>query len=224
MLREGELLLQLKHPNVIEGYGVELEPLPRIVMQYLPGQTLDTAFFEGNYLAFELGDFVGIAAQIADALTYLHSIGLLHLDVKPSNVMYCNGHVTLFDLSVAREFNPKRPRRDNAGTREYMAPEQTNRDEVGYTTDVFGLGVVFYRLLTGGELPYPTIRIADPDDEEKTIRQLDYKNRPTSPADFNSNVPGSVADVVLQALAPGKEDRFTTPAEFKAALADAMSR
>ena len=223
VLREGELLARLKHPNVVEGYSVELEPHPRVVMQHLPGQTLSTALFEGNYRAFRLTDFTSIASQIADALTYLHGQGLLHLDVKPSNVMYHDGHATLFDLSVAREFDPAHPRRDNAGTRDYMAPEQTNRDHVGYATDVFGLGVVSYRLLTGGELPYPTVDRPDPDDEGETLRQLDYETAPIPPTASNPDVPDKVGDVVLTALAPSMKDRYPDPAEFKVALADAVS-
>lgn len=219
VLREGELLTRLRHPNVVEGHAVELEPHPRIVMQHLPGQTLSTALFEGNYGAFRLVDFTNIAAQIADALTYLHGQGLLHLDVKPSNIMYHDGHATLFDLSVAREFDPARPRRDNAGTREYMAPEQTNREHVGYATDVFGLGVVFYRLLTGGELPYPTVDRPNPDEEGATVRQLDYGTPPRPPAQFNPAVLDGVSAVVLRALEPSPEDRFATPAQFKEALA-----
>ncbi|MAZ62949.1 MAG: hypothetical protein CL895_01655 [Dehalococcoidia bacterium] len=122
--------------------------------------------------------------DVAAALTYVHEQGYLHLDVKPSNVMYHNGHATLFDFSVAEEYSPDETLRNDAGTTEYMAPEQTYRREVGYYTDVFGVGVLFYRLLSGGELPYQVIEVDDEDEEGdgKTKRELDYYIAPVHPS------------------------------------------
>ena len=221
ILHEGQLLQRLRHPNVIRGYGVELEDHPRIIMEYLTGQTLSTIFFQGNDSAFSVQDAVAVTAQLADALTYVHARGLLHLDVKPSNVMYDNGHVTLYDFSVAEEFSPERPLRDNAGTTEYMAPEQTYRRHVGYATDVFGLGVVLYQLLTGGELPYPVVRRPLPDGDDEPRRQLDYTVPPRPPSEVNPAVPPPVDVVAMKALQVEVADRFQTPAELKAALVEA---
>ena len=218
VLHEGNMLLGLRHPNVVAGYKVELEPDPTVVMQLLGGQTLSTAIFEGNHKAFSVPDFVDIATQIADGLTYLHQQGILHLDVKTSNVMYLDGHATLFDLSVAKEFDPEKPFKDNAGTRNYMAPEQTRREYVGYHTDVYGLGVVFYRLLTNGELPYPVVDLPDPDNPDETLRQLDYSVDPVPPGSSNTAVPRELGDIALKAIAKSADDRYRTPAEFKAAL------
>lgn len=106
VLEEGDILAHLRHPNIIEGYGVELEEHPRVVMEYLHGQTLKDTFFVGNFEAFALDDAVAAVLQIADALTYTHAEGFLHLDVKPSNIMYDDGHATLIDFSVAERFSP----------------------------------------------------------------------------------------------------------------------
>jgi serine/threonine protein kinase len=220
VLREGELLLKLRHPNVIEGYRVELEPDPRIVMQRLPGMTLDTAFLRGNYGAYRVRDFVGVATQIADALTYLHEQNLVHLDVKPSNVMYSDGHVTLFDLSVGRDFKPEDRLRIDAGTTDYMAPEQTNLKNIGHYTDVFGLGVVFYRLLTAGELPYGSEQRTDEDGESERV--LVYEPVPTHPSDLNADVSRAIGDCALRALAPDPDERYANPEEFKSALLAAV--
>ena len=108
-MEEGQRLLRLRHPNVIEGYTVELLPYPRVVMEYLTGQTLATTFLQGNIEAFDVEDIVDVVAQICDALTYVHAEGLLHLDVKPPNIMYDDGHATLFDFSVAEEFQKTSP-------------------------------------------------------------------------------------------------------------------
>lgn len=225
VMEEGHRLLQLRHPNVIEGYDIALEPYPRLVLEYLTGQTLSTIFFKGNYDAFEFEDFVSVGEQLCDALTYVHEQGLLHLDIKPANVMYDDGHVTLFDFSVAENFAPGDKLRDNAGTVEYMAPEQTYRKEVGYMTDVFGIGVVLYQLLTGEEYPYPVISGPLPGyDKNDERRHLDYSKPPISPSTLNPSVPVEIDAVVLKAVEPEKRNRYQTPAEFKDALIDAYWR
>ena len=86
--QEGQILSELRHPNVVEGYGVESEDHPRIVMQHLPGETVSSAFSSGNFQAFSVVDAVGVANDVARALAYVHEQGYLHLDGKPSNVMY----------------------------------------------------------------------------------------------------------------------------------------
>ncbi len=219
VLEEGERLCRLRHPNVIEGYAVELLPHPRVVMQYLRGQTVSNTFFQGNWEAFDIEDFVDVADQIADGLTYIHEEGIVHLDVKPSNVMYYDGHATLFDFSIAEEFSPDETLRDNAGTVEYMAPEQTFRREIGYSTDVIGVGVVLYQLLTNKKLPYPVVKGSLPGyDEDDVRRHLDYSADPVPPSEINPAVPPSVDEVTLRALQPDMQDRYQTPAEFQDAL------
>lgn len=230
MQQEGEFLLRLHHPNVVEGYGVELEDYPRITMQHLTGETVTAAILSGNFEAFDFYDAADVAADVADGLTHVHEQGLLHLDVKPANVMYDNGHATLFDFSVAEEFRPGDLLRDNAGTVEYMAPEQTNRQEVGYYTDVFGLGVLFYRLLSGGPYPYEVVErpraAADSDEgDEKpgeTNRELDYGVPPVSPSVHNPLSPKELGEVALRAVQADKTLRYANPLEFSEALERAL--
>ena len=219
MLEEGNRILRLHHPLVVEGHSIDLLPYPRVVQQYLPGQTLNNIFFKGNYTAFDINDFVSVTTQLADALTYVHSRGLLHLDVKPGNVMYDDGAITLFDFSVAEDYSPDKPLRDNAGTTEYMAPEQTYRKEVGYATDVFGMGVVFYQLLANGTLPYPVVKGPLPGYDKDDIRKhLDYSTPPRPPSALNPGVPRALNEVSLRAIQTDMDKRYATPDEFKAAL------
>ena len=112
--------------------------------------------------------------------------------------MYHSGHATLFGSSVAEEYSPDETLRNNADTTEYMAPEQTHRREVGYYTDVFGVGVLFYRLLSGGELPYQVIEVDDEDEEGdgKTKLELDYYIAPVHPSVHN---PRDFSDALLLA-------------------------
>ncbi len=224
VMEEGEILSVMRHPNVIAGYDVELEPYPRVIMEYLGGQTISTTFFQGNWEAFDVDDFVNIGIQLCDALEYIHSSGYVQLDVKPSNVMYDDGDVTLFDFSVAEEYTPEDTLRDNAGTVEYMAPEQTYRREIGHATDVFGVGVVLYELLTGGELPFPVIRIEDSDERRGYRRELDYSERPAAPSQHNPKIWPDLDSVALQAIETEYDLRIQTPKALRIALASALER
>ncbi len=89
---------------------------------------------------------------------------------------------------------------------------------MGYHTDVYGLGVVFYRLLTNGKLPYPVVEAPDPDDPDEIVKQLDYGVAPRPPNELNSAVSTEVSKVALRAIATSVDERYATPAEFRAAL------
>ncbi|MCH8196139.1 MAG: serine/threonine protein kinase [Chloroflexi bacterium] len=224
VMEEGEILEKMRHPHVVEGYGFVLEPHPTITMEHLPGLTIRSAFLSGNYEVFDVDDIVDVALQTAEALSYVHRQGYLHLDVKPSNLMYYDGHVTLYDFSIAEPYSPDKSLYDNAGTRDYMAPEQTHRRRVGYATDVFGLGVVFYELLAAGKLPYPVFEEPDPDEEGETRKLLDYSHPPAPPSSLNPAVSKALDEVALAAIAPEPELRPATPDEFRLALLRAADR
>ena len=215
--QEGEILQRFKHDHVAEGYAINLDELPHIVMEYLEGQNLSTTFLSGNFDAFEISEIVRVIGHVATGLDYVHQQGVLHLDVKPSNVMYLDGHATLFDFSVAEPFTRGEIMISNAGTTEYMAPEQTYTKLLGYSTDVYGLGATAYRLLTGGEYPYPEARSEEGDDKD----ECDYSITPTHPSRLNRRVPKPLGDVILTAISPDPTDRFDTPMEFREALYDA---
>ena len=221
--QEGEILQRLEHPNLVHGYGFEMDDRPRIVMEYLEGQTVKDAFLTGNFEAFGIGDIVGVVEDVSDALSYVHSQGLLHLDVKPANVMNLDGRSVLFDFSVAKYCSPEHPLKDDAGTVEYMAPEQTNYEEVSYATDIFGLGVLFYQLLCGGALPYPEVTRQNADSNE-TTRVLDYEETPPHPSDLNSDIPRCIADVAMTAIEPNPASRYATALDLKEALLGAIEQ
>jgi len=161
-----------------------------------------------------------VAEQMCAVLSYVLGEGLLHLDVKPSNIMYNDGHATLFDFSVAEEYSEDTPLRDNAGTVEYMAPQQTFRREVGYATDVFGLGVVLYQLLTGGEFPYPVVKRPIPGRGDEPRRLFDYDVRPRPTAEINTAVPPALGDATMKPNDPDMGARYPTPAGFGASLSE----
>ena len=211
VMAEGEILGVTSHPDVIAGYDVELEPYLRLIMEYLDGQTISTTFFQGNWNAFSVEDFVEIGVRLSDALGCIHPKGYVHLDVKPSNVMCDDGHVTLFDFSMAEECTPGDSRPDNAGTVEYMAPEQTYRREIG-----------LYELLTGGKLPYHVIRIDDFGERRGYRRELDYSETPSTPSTMDPNVWPELDTVAMQTIQTKCALRIQTPKALKTALVEAM--
>lgn len=143
VIREGELLRDLTHPHLLRGYEVTTDPLPAMVLETLPGATLDAVLDQDT---LTIGDTAHLASQLASALQYLHQHHWLHLDVKPANIVAQAGRAILFDLSITTRPGPSRP---GAGTDGYLAPEQVSGDHLDTATDVWGLAVTLIEALTG---------------------------------------------------------------------------
>lgn len=141
--REGRLLRRLAHPHLVRAYEVVEAPRLAIVMETLTGATLEHLVRSAPLRGAELGV---LGAQLASAVGYLHAEGILHLDLKPANIVAEAGRAKLIDLSHAR-----RPGRVRAGggTWCFMAPEQARGGELGPAADVWGLGVVLHEAATG---------------------------------------------------------------------------
>ena len=165
VLREARLASAIEHPNVCAIYEVgESEDEAYIVMQYVPGESLDKIIGNGA-ASVQLGLSVGI--QIADGLSAAHRLGIFHRDLKPANVMLTDGGVVkILDFGLARrlstaeaEFDPAQaaPRCQGAvarstytargGTIAYMAPEQFVTGQTSVQSDIFAVGVTLYELL-----------------------------------------------------------------------------
>lgn len=143
LLREGRLLKRLSHLHLARAYAVFTDP-PTVILEVLTGKTLERRLLDAGHLPIE--EVACLGAQLCSALHYLHQQPLLHLDLKPSNIVCERGLVKLLDLSIARK--PGRARR-GVGTRHYMAPEQASGGLVTPATDVWGVGVVLFEAITG---------------------------------------------------------------------------
>jgi eukaryotic-like serine/threonine-protein kinase len=144
LLTEGRLLQSLAHPHLVRAYDVQERPTPLVVLETLTGDTLGYLIDDdGPRLPlFELGV---LGVQLCSALTYLHRNGVLHLDLKPSNVICQGEQAKLIDLGIAAP--PGRGRR-GVGTPAYMAPEQIRGGTLSDATDVWALGVLLYEAAT----------------------------------------------------------------------------
>jgi serine/threonine protein kinase len=149
LLREGGLLGKLTHPHIVRLYETLREPQPALILETLTGETL-SYIIDTSYRRLPLSDVVQLGLHLCSAIHYLHGRGILHLDLKPSNIVSERGMAKILDLSIAHP--PKKSKR-GAGTKQYMAPEQVRGELVGPATDVWGIGVTLYEAATA-ELPF----------------------------------------------------------------------
>jgi serine/threonine protein kinase len=146
LAHEAELVARLAHPVVVRGFGAVLEGrFPHLVLEHLDGPTLDELLRDDGPLALE--QLLPLALHVASALHYLAAEGVVHLDVKPSNIVM-GGPPRLIDLSVACTVSEAARLRTPIGTDAYMAPEQRQPDgRLGPPADVFGLAVTLHAAL-----------------------------------------------------------------------------
>ena len=148
VLREGRRLRRLAHLHLVRAYEVIEQPLPVVILETLTGMTLEY-LIEHRPRRLQLADVARIGMHLCSAMHYLHTCGLLHLDLKPGNIVCDAGLVKVLDLDIAR-----RPGRGQGeGTRHYMAPEQVRCDLLSSATDVWGIASVLFEAATN-RLPF----------------------------------------------------------------------
>jgi len=233
VLREARLASAIEHPNVCAIYEVgESGDEGYIVMQYVPGQSLDRLIARGP-ASLQLVLSVGI--QIADGLQAAHTLGIFHRDLKPQNVMLTDGGlVKILDFGLARRlrpedasFDPSKPglARDasvaatytaRGGTIRYMAPEQFVTGQSSVQSDVWALGLILYELVSGRH-PF-----ARPENEDfQVIRAIQFSD----PQDLSDSVPGisvELKSVIAACLEKNPAARYTSAAEVREALKTIM--
>jgi serine/threonine protein kinase len=141
---EGRLLIGFSHPHLVRAYELVNRPSPVLILETLTGETVGHLFAASRRLPARDVAFLGI--HLCSALHYLHRHDVLHLDIKPSNIMAECGTAKLMDLSIAR---PPGPGRRGVGTPQYMAPEQASGGFLSAATDVWGVGGVLFEAITG---------------------------------------------------------------------------
>jgi serine/threonine protein kinase len=150
-LREAQAAAAVSHDHVVTIHAVDEHRLPFLVMEYVDGESLQQKINAAGPL--ELKEILRIGMQIAAGLAAAHEQGLIHRDVKPSNVLLENGveRLKLTDFGLARAVDDISITRTGevAGTPEYMSPEQADGKTVDHRSDLFNLGGVLYAMCTG---------------------------------------------------------------------------
>jgi eukaryotic-like serine/threonine-protein kinase len=150
-LREARASAAARHENVVQVYEVGEQPLPYLVMEYIPGETLQQYLDRSGPL--DVAQSLRIARQIAEGLAAAHASDLIHRDIKPSNILLEAGQrlVKITDFGLARAADDASLTQSGmiAGTPLYMAPEQALGKTLDHRADLFSLGSVLYQLLTG---------------------------------------------------------------------------
>jgi eukaryotic-like serine/threonine-protein kinase len=211
LLDEGRLLQRLTHPHIVRAYEVREEPVPMVVMETLSGETVGHMIDrEAELSATELAQ---LGLHLCSAIRYLHGHGILHLDLKPSNVIAECGRAKLIDLSVAR---PPGPAHAGIGTHYYLSPEQARGGVLGPAADVWGIGVVLFEAATG-EPAFDDPDASDDDDEDldydesgsESLDEGDYPQLTVAARRIDElrPVPRELADLVAACLDPSPELR-----------------
>ena len=149
LLREGRWLRDFTHPHLVRAYETVESPEPLVVLETLTGETLSHLLDRLRHRP-AAADVALLGVQLCSAVHYLHGQGLLHLDLKPSNVVVDCGHAKVLDLSLAR---PPGPAPAGWGTLCYLAPEQARGGPLTAAADVWGIGVVLFEAACG-DLPF----------------------------------------------------------------------
>jgi serine/threonine protein kinase len=216
--REALAVGALSHDHILPLYDFgEQSPWYYLVMPYVEGGTLRDYLQKRKRLTLE--EAASFLDQIASALQYAHDHGVLHRDVKPSNILLRpDGYAYLADFGLAKAIMGAESLTSDGtivGTPEYMAPEQSNGVN-DYRSDIYSLGVVLFQMLTG-RVPFTA-------ESPVAIFLRHIQTPPPSPRELNSEISPAVEEVILKALAKDPAERYQEAQELAAAYWKALQQ
>lgn len=213
-VREARAQALIAHENVVTIYDFIPEDGELfIAMEYVNGETLAALLQQSANGRMHADDALLLMVQVLSALEHAHGRKIIHRDVKPSNVLVCNGLVKLTDFGIALMLDAPRltAHEHRIGTREYMSPEQLQGGDVDHRTDVYSAGIVLYTMLAG-RTPFPSRDIL-PAISERMAGPPDLRR-------MHADLPVGVWEALCIALQMEPERRFRTAAAFAGALKD----
>jgi anti-sigma factor RsiW len=212
-MREAKAAAAVTHDHIVTIHAVEeSNGLPYLVMQYVPGQSLQDRIDKDGPL--ELSDILRIGMQTASGLAAAHAHGIVHRDIKPANILLEEGvqRVKITDFGLARAMDDASLTQSGfvAGSPLYMAPEQARGEALDHRADLFSLGSVLYTMCTGR----PPFRAAN---TLAVLRRVS-EDTPRPIREINPEIPDWLADIVAKLLAKEPAERFQSAAEVEEVL------
>ena len=219
-MREARTIARLEHPHIvpIHKVGGYRNEILYIAMRCVDGPSLRQLL--ERYERLSVGDAARIARQVADALAYAHRQGVVHRDIKPDNVLLdASGHVLVTDFGIAKAAYDATPAQLTTegmvvGTPQYMSPEQATGERADDRSDIYGLGIVLYQMLTG----------APPFDGE-SAQQILMKQATVEPVPIRqvrNDVPEALAVVLHRMLEKDPAQRYQTAEDASQAIVHAL--
>ena len=210
--QEAKAAGRLSHPNIVTIYDVgKSGEIAYIAMEFLQGRELRDMLNDGKRMPVE--QVINVVAQVAQGLAYAHEHGIVHRDVKPSNIMIVrDGHVKFTDFGIARMASAAVRTQTGMvlGSPKYMSPEQVVGKLTDQRSDIFSLGVMLYEMLTG-QAPFAGENV-------NAIMYQTLNSVPPPPSSLSPNVPEMLNFIVAKALAKKLEHRYQDTKEFAADL------
>jgi hypothetical protein len=216
---ESRIAASIEHPNVVPIYAAgEEDGIPFIAMRYVSGSDLGRRLSREGRLVPAVA--VALIAQVGNGLDAIHAAGLVHRDVKPANVLLSEtggggDHAYITDFGVARNVATESGLTQTGrfvGTLDYVAPEQISGGAVDARADVYALGCLLFKLLTG-DVPYPR-------DGEAARLYAHLNDPPPAPSLHATAVPMALDDVAIRAMSKTPEDRYPSAGDLgRAAIA-----
>jgi serine/threonine protein kinase len=213
-MTEASLAGKLQHPHIAEIYdAVEEEEYNYIVMEYVDGGTLEQFCLPESLLPVE--QVVEMVFKCSRALDYAHEQGVTHRDIKPENILFAGGtDVKISDFGAALTGSGEMTHVADIGSPAYMSPQQIKGHPLDHRTDIFSLGVVLYKLLTG-QLPFQG-------SNNHSIMYQITSIEPPPPSSFRHEIPPSIDGIVKRAMQKELDDRYQHWKEFSFDLAEAF--
>ena len=212
IIEEGRLLARVRHPNVVTIYGADrIGDTVGLWMELIDGETIEQRLARG--LPFQPSEVIEIGTQICHAVSAVHGAGLLHRDIKAQNVTLAgDGRAVLMDFGTGWEMSQAAASAEAAaGTPLYLAPELFRGSEATIQSDVYSLGVLLYRMLTG---TYP-VRA----DNVTDLRIAHERRDRDAVLTIRRDVPRRLARIIERAIDPNAERRYQSASALATALA-----
>jgi eukaryotic-like serine/threonine-protein kinase len=210
-MAEIRTLAGLEHPNIAQlRTAFQFERQFVMIMEYVEGTTLDKL---SSQQQVTLDQILEYSMQALSALSYAHSRGVTHRDIKPPNIMITDhGIVKLMDFGIAKSANDMQLTRPGTtmGSVYYMSPEQVRGGTVDARSDIYSFGVTLYEMLTGRK-PFQA-------ETSYSVLNAQLNEAPMPPVQVNPAVPQELNNIVLRAMVKAPEGRFQTADEFRNAL------